>query len=255
MNTILFSELSAFFLCFLRILGLFLLTPFFSQKEIFSQAKIILAALLAFFIFPLVQTNLPTVIDISYDKLIYYMFMEFFIGALIGMSAHCIFMILDLLGYFISSESGLGNAQILNPSLGMSTTLSTTLLMVSGTLLLLIFDFHHLLIRLLVESYSCFDIRDQNFMNDFLIIIINSLKKMFSLGLQFSFPFIIVGLILNISIGLINKLIPQIQIFSVMPPAQLIVGFLMLAFILPTLLEGFISIFKNLYCDLLQGRT
>ncbi|CAO5678287.1 MAG: Flagellar biosynthetic protein FliR [Holosporales bacterium] len=255
MNTVVFSDISSFFLCFLRILGIFLLVPVFSQKEFFSQAKIIFAALLSLFILPLVQNHLPNTLNMSYDQLIFYMFCEFFIGAILGFSAHCLFMILDFLGFFIGSESGLSNAQTLNPSVGHSTALSTTILMLSGTVLLLIFDFHHLIIKIIVESYQCFNISDPDFINDFLTVILNSLQKMCFLGLQFSFPFIIVGLVLNISIGLINKLIPQIQIFSVMPPAQLIIGFIILSLILPSLLEGFITIFKETYPKLLQGQT
>jgi flagellar biosynthetic protein FliR len=255
MQNILFSEISTFFLCFMRILGLFMLTPIFAQKEFFSQAKAIFAALLALFIMPLVSNYLPNTEHMGYEMFVYHMGVQFSIGLLMGMAAHCLFMMLDIVGHFMGSESGLSNAQTLNPSLGVSTELTTTILTVSACVLLFAFDFHHLMIKLLIESYSCFDITTSHFIQDFHIVIVNSMKKMFIFGLQFSFPFIIVGLILNISIGLINKLIPQIQIFSVMPPAQLIVGFLLLTILLPYLLEGFISVFKDTYIHLFERTT
>lgn len=89
---------------------------------------------------------------------------------------------------------------------------------------------------------------------DFKVSLLDSFQKMFSLGLQFAYPFIIVALILNFSIGLLNKIIPQIQVFSIIMPAQVFVGFFMMAMLIGHLLNGFNVVFSENFVKIFQKR-
>jgi flagellar biosynthetic protein FliR len=245
-----FYEFYTFFLCFMRIASIFLFIPLFSHKQILMQTKVSLALLLAIFVQPLAQPYLPNVINISYEKLFFHMLIEFSVGMLIGISGYILYMVLDIIGHFMGAESGLSNAQIFNPSMGETTSLTTHMLTIAGGVLLFNFQFHHTIINVIIHSYEYLDTSKLHVIQDFYEVLLNSLHKMFFLGLQFSFPFIIIGFVLNLSIGLVNKLIPQVQIFSVMPPAQLLVGFLLFTIVLSTLLEGFTINFNDTYTDL-----
>lgn len=245
-----YYEVYTFFLCFMRIAGIISLIPLFSQKQILPQAKIILILLLAIFIHPIAKDFLPKNLDFPYHHLFIYCLFEFGVGFLIGLSGHLLYMAIDLIGHFMGTESGLSNAQTFNPAMGEATTLTTHMLTIGAGVLLFNLQFHHTIIKVMVHSYEHFNFSNTLLIKDFYQVLQNSLSKMFSLGLQFSFPFILIGFVLNLSIGLVNKLIPQIQIFSVMPPAQLFVGFLLFVVLLAHLLEGFTIIFNDTFIDL-----
>jgi flagellar biosynthetic protein FliR len=250
---ILYSQILSFSLCFIRIVGVFLLTPIFSEKEFLTQAKVVLAALLALFILPLVENYLPHTSNMSYEMFLYQFFVQFSLGLLIGVSAHFIFMALDLIGHFIGTESGLSNAQTFNPSLGISAPLSTTLLTLGSTVLLFSCDFHHLIIQVLIHSFEVFDFSHANFVQDYHTIVLRGVSKMFAFGLQFSFPFIIIGFVMNMAVGLVNKLIPQIQIFSIIQPVQLLTGFALLILLIHPIVEGFVNLYKQIFLNLFNS--
>lgn len=250
MHAITLAELYAFLLCFVRILGVFIIVPIFSNRVIFAQAKTTLAALLALFISPLIHKFLPSTLEMSYQTLLLYLFFEFSIGLLIGASGYFLFIVLDFIGHIMGAESGLSNAQLFNPASGQPTELTTNMLILSASVLLFVGNFHHTLIQVIIHSYEYIHLGSSTLIADYHHVILNGLHKMFVLGLQFSFPFILIGLILNLGIGLVNKLIPQIQIFSVMPPAQLMVFFFMLVAVLTSILDGFLNIFKDTFADL-----
>lgn len=249
-----FYEFYTFFLCFIRIASIFMFIPLFSHKQILMQTKVSLALLLAFFVQPMAQPYLPSLINVSYEKLFFHMLIEFSIGMLIGISGYILYMVLDIVGHFMGTESGLSNAQTFNPAMGESTSLTTHMLTITAGVLLFNFQFHHTIINVIIHSYEYLDTSTPNIIQDFYKVILSSLHKMFFLGLQFSFPFIIIGFVLNLSIGLVNKLIPQVQIFSVMPPMQLFAGFLLFSIILSALLEGFTMNFKDMYTDLFNAQ-
>ncbi|CAO4834276.1 MAG: Flagellar biosynthetic protein FliR [Holosporales bacterium] len=246
MYTLALSELYTFFLCFARILGIFLIAPIFSNRVIFTQAKTTLAALLALFITPLVQEFLPNTIIMTQNAFLLHLFFELSVGLLIGASGYFLLNVLDFIGHIMGMESGLSNAQIFNPGLGQATPITSNVLLLSATVMLFSYHFHHTLIQVLIHSYEHIHVQNPSLFSDYYTVVVGGLYKMFTLGLQFSFPFLLIGLVLNLGIGLINKLIPQVQIFSVMPPAQLMVFFFMLIALLPTILDGFLNIQQDM---------
>lgn len=220
-----------------------MLIPIFSQKEIISQSKMGLAFMLALFMTPLVLNHLPE--SINQGMLFTHLFKEFFIGVFIGLSGRVLFVALDMVGHIIGVESGLSNAMIFNPSTHTQGSLPSVLLSVSASVLLFQLEFHHVLIKAIAESYTV--INSDNLIFDSKTHLVNVVQKMFSLGLQFSYPFLIVGIIINLSLGLLNKIIPQIQLFSVIMPAQVIVGLLILSFTIAGILRGFTGVFIDAF--------
>lgn len=246
-------DLYPYFLCFCRILGLVTLAPLFSQREIFSQVRVLVVLTLCLFMTPLIQQYLPPITSESKQvMLFYYMLIEFFLGAFIGLSAKIVFYLLDLLGNIIGSKSGLSNAMLFNPASNSQTPLPTMILTTGAVVILFAGNFHHTLINVLYHSYAHIDIYQIGVMEDLKISLFQSFQKMFALGLQFSFPFIIVMLILNFSIGLLNKIIPQIQVFSIIMPAQVLVGFMLLAFLISHIMEGFMIVYEESFLNIFQ---
>jgi len=250
MDRLLLSDFYAFFLCFVKIIGIFIFMPLFSNTAILVQAKAILAALLAYFILPLVSSHLPNTLLMTYPQFLYAAMVEFILGCLLGLCGLFLYSVLDFIGHLMAMMSGLSNAQVLNPTAGIGTELTSNMLIIPASVLLFVGQFHHLILRTIIASYDVIDLYTFENRKDFYTTLMQGMQKMFLLGLQFSFPFVLTGLILNLSLGIVNKLIPQIHIFNILPPAQLFIFFGLLFFTLASLMDGFLIIFSDTFTGL-----
>lgn len=238
------TDLYGFFLVLTRLIGLFSVSPIFSQKEIIPQAKMSLVVTLAIFIYPIVQTRLPRV-DGHIMLFAHFFFLEFLIGFFLGLICKAFFMTLEFLGTIIGIQSGLSNAMIFNPALGTQTVLPAVFLTLAGAMLLFTTNLHHSILSGLVHSYFIFDISNPNLLQDIDASVLNTMSRLCTVGLQFAFPFIIVGLILNFSLGLINKVVPQIQVFQTIMSSQVGVGLVVMAATITGILWGFTEFYKT----------
>lgn len=246
------SSLFGFFLVLTRVIGFFLAAPVFSQKEIIPQSKISLALGITLCIYPTVQDRLPVVGE-HITLFSYFFVLELLLGFFIGLVCKALFMVLEFLGAIIGIQTGLSNAMVFNPALGTQTILPAMMLTLTGTLLILTTNMHHIMLSGVVQSYYIFDLNNPNLLHDIDATILSTVQHLFEVGLKFSFPFILVGLILNFSLGLINKVVPQIHVFHTIMTSQVGVGLLVLVTTITGILWGFTDFFKSEMNEIFKG--
>ena len=78
-------------------------------------------------------------------------------------------------------------------------------------------------------------------MGDISELIVRQVSSAFKLGVQLAAPFIVVSIVYNFALGLMTRLSPNIPIFFVAMPAQLVLGIVILMIVLPGILLTFIS--------------
>ena len=98
--------------------------------------------------------------------------------------------------------------------------------------LLFVTDGHHMLLRGLVESYGHLTIGADLPIGDMAAFITRIVQKAFDLGVQIAAPLLLVGLLTNLAMGVLNRLMPTFQVFFIALPLQLLLSFatLMLSF-------------------------
>jgi flagellar biosynthetic protein FliR len=96
---------------------------------------------------------------------------------------------------------------------GFLTTLGLTLIFVSGL--------DHLMLHSLIDSYALFPLATPPSLGDANDLIVGTLTQAFAIGLQLSMPSLIVGLVCNIVLGLLGRLMPQFSVFFFGLPIQL----------------------------------
>jgi flagellar biosynthetic protein FliR len=245
------ADMFGFFLVLGRLLGMVSIVPIFSQKEIIPQSKISLLLALTIFTYPLVKDVLPT--TGGHITLFFYFFLiEILIGFFIGLISKMLFMVLDFLGAIIGMQSGLSNAMVFNPSIGTQAILPSVFLSLAGTLLLISTDLHHLIISSVVHSFYTIDVHHPFLLQDMDQALLKAIQRLFMLSLQFSFPFILVGLVLNFSLGLINKVVPQIHVFHTIMSTQVGIGLFVLLLTMSGIILGFTEFFKKEYLNFMQ---
>jgi len=158
--------------------------------------------------------------------------MEFIIGLFFGTMARVFMVALDTAGMIISTMSGLGNAQLFNPSLASQGSLIGAFLTVSGVTLLLITNMHHLLIMGVVGSYQLFPLGTIPNIESMTEMFSLAVSRSFAIGAQFAAPFIVLTTVLYAGMGVLSRLMPQIQVFMIVLPLQILISIVALMLIL-----------------------
>ena len=142
------------------------------------------------------------------------------------------FAALHVAGSTIAAQSGLATASVFDPSQSTQGTLPGNFLTTVAMVLLFVTDGHHLLLRGLVASYGHLEAGAAIPIGDMAAFVTNIVQKGFDLGIQMAAPLLLVGLLTNLAMGVLNRLMPSFQVFFIALPLQLLLSFatLMLSF-------------------------
>jgi flagellar biosynthetic protein FliR len=130
---------------------------------------------------------------------------EFIIGMTIGTVARILMTALDTAGMLISMQSGLGSAQLFNPASATQGSVIGAVLSMTGMVFLFATNMHHMLIMAVVESYNLFPVGQMPNMGDLADLIVKTVALAFYVGLRVSAPFMIVGLMMYVTMGIIAE--------------------------------------------------
>lgn len=222
------GEVERMMLVMARISGIFLSAPFFSRTAGPLRIKIVLILALTVVIFPLVspwphegQGNLWLMGHAAVVEVI--------LGAIIGMLVHWVLMTVQVAGGVIGFQMGLSMAMVMDPTSGLQEGVLSNLLYLTGLLLFLSIDGHHLVLEGLTRSFHSLPLGSGlPEAGTLLEAGLAALLRMFKLALLISAPIIGVTKMLYLGMGLINKASPQIQVFFLSMPIAQMLGFLAL---------------------------
>jgi flagellar biosynthetic protein FliR len=112
-----------------------------------------------------------------------------------------------------------------------------------GVTLLFATDSHHLVIAALNDSYKVFSPGETMSSGDIAALATRAFNAAFRIGLQLSAPFLVFGLVFNIGLGVLARLMPQMQVYFVAVPLSIFAGFLILALVLAAMMGTFLDYF------------
>ena len=234
----------AAFLVFSRLGTALSVMPGFSEHYVAIRFRMLLAATMTFVITPVVQSTLPPV-PRTVSGLMLTLAGEIGIGLFIGLATRMTFNTLQTAGTIIGMQSGLSAAVAFNPSTAQDSALTSSLLAAVALVVVFVSDLHHLMLRAIVDSYSLFPPGRPIPIGDFADTMTRLLSTTFSLGLRISAPFVVFGVIFFLGLGILARLMPQMQVFFVSQPAQILLGLLIFS---ATLVAG-VSVFLGNFED------
>ncbi|WP_442798738.1 flagellar biosynthetic protein FliR [Pantoea vagans] len=205
----------------IRTLALFSTSPVFSEKSAPKKVRIGLALLIAFLIGP----NLPEnhIVLISFTGL-WVTIKEVLIGAAIGLTVQFIFAAMRFAGEVIGMQMGLSFAAFFDPSGNQTMPVLARILNTLFVLLFLSLNGHLYLIRILADSYTLLPVSATTLTNSGFFLLPQAAGIIFSCGLQIGMPVIAMLLALNLTLGLLNRLTPQLSIFVIGFPISITLG-------------------------------
>lgn len=236
----------AAFLAFCRIGACFMVMPGLSSVRVPLQVRLFVAiaatgGLLAFLwdrIYPFVDPRPQVLVPMIASELL--------VGGLIGAMTRLYMEALRFIGAAIAMMIGLTNMggpaiEEPEPQAALAAIVSF-----SALLFLFVFDFHHEVIRALVASYTVAPL--DVFFNPraALVDVADTISDSFFLVLRLGSPFIAYAILVNLTIGLVNKLTPQIPVYFISLPFVIAGGMIIFYFAVGTLLslfaDGFVDI-------------
>jgi len=233
-------EAFAFLLVFARLGAMIMILPALGETGVPPRIRLALALSVSFLIYTVVRTSLPPM-PASPFRLGIMLVFEILIGIMIGASIRLLLSALHTAGTIIAMESGLALAQAFDPAQGAQSALMSTFLTLMAVVLIFITNMHHMMISAMYDSYTLFPVGGDLKMNDFAEIVINTVANSFLIGVQIASPFIVYGLVFNIGLGILARLMPQLQVFFIAMPLNIMAGFLILGIVLAAGMNWFLQ--------------
>ena len=219
---------ATFMLVFARVGAMVMLLPGFGESNIPVRVKLSIALLLTLILLPLHRSAYHVDMG-SMASLTVLMLHEIVIGIVLGATARVTLSALQVAGSVIAQQLGLGFVTAVDPTQGQQGLLIGNFLTILGVTLLFATDTHHLVIAALNESYRIFSPGELMTTGDVAALATRAFAEAFKIGLQLSAPFLVFGLVFNIGLGVLARLMPQMQVYFVGVPLSIMVGFLIFA--------------------------
>jgi flagellar biosynthesis protein FliR len=231
---------AAFMLVFARIGAMLMLLPGLGELTISMRFRLTMAVVLAAIMLPL-HRNAYHVDLHSAGPVLVMLGEELLIGAMLGMTARLTVAALQITGSVVAQQLGLGFVTAVDPTQGEQGVLIGNFLTILGVTLLFATNLHYLVIAALDDSYSLFTPGEIPLAGDMAALITRTLAGAFKVGIQLSAPFLVFGLLFNLGLGLLSRLMPQMQVFFVGVPLSILLGFLILFLVLAAMMGTYLD--------------
>ncbi|MCP3385441.1 MULTISPECIES: flagellar biosynthesis protein FliR [unclassified Bradyrhizobium] len=219
----------ATFIVFCRIGSCLMLVPGYSSTNVPPQIRLFVALVTTFALSPILVSMLkPLVDDASPLTLALLIGTEILVGSVIGLGGRVFFLALQTMSTVMASSIGLSNIPGVPLGDNDPTPASVPLIMAAVTTLFFLTDQHWQVVRGLMNSYDVWHPGERLSGEMALNQLTSRLTDAFVLTLRITSPFIVYSVIVNFSIGLINKLTPSIAVYFVSVPFVLVGGLLLL---------------------------
>src|SRR6266404_952824 len=241
---------ATFMLVFARIGAMVMLLPGFGETNIPTRIKLSIALLLTLIILPLHRTAYQVDMS-SMAPLLVLMLHEIVVGIVLGATARVTLSALSVAGSVIAQQLGLGFVTAVDPTQGQQGLLIGNFLTILGMTLLFATDTHHLVIAALNDSYSIFSPGQLMPSGDIAALATRAFAAAFKIGAQLAAPFLVFGLVFNMGLGVLARLMPQMQVYFVGVPLAILAGFLIFAAVLTAMMGTFLDYFIGVMHELI----
>lgn len=244
MTELLNQEIYKFILVFLRIGSALMLMPGFSASYINVRQRLSIALAVSFVLVPFLSDKLPPQPTDTLACIQMYLF-EIISGIFLGVVMQILFSALSLCGNFIGQAIGFSNAQIFDPAFQTQSIVIETFLTILALTVIFVTELHHLMLGAVIDSYTLFPVGSTLPISDFADFASQTLNESFIMGFKIGSPFIAFSIIFYVGMGLVSRLMPQLNIFFLSLPLQIYLGVGLLLITTPMMILWFIKYYEE----------
>ncbi len=243
---------AAFMLCFARIGTMIMLLPGLGELSVPPRIRLTVALVLTAVILPLHRTTY--VLDMrAFGPLLLILGQELLVGAVLGLTARMTISALQVAGSVVAQQLGLGFVTAVDPTQGQQGLIVGNFLTILGITLIFATDLHHMVIAALNDSYALFKPGEVPPFGDAAALLTRTVASAFKIGVQLSAPFLVFGLLFNLGLGILSRLMPQMQVFFIGMPLSILVGFLILLLVVGAMMMTFTDYVEAVLRQLAPG--
>ncbi len=230
----------------MRIGAMLLAMPVLGTRLMPTRVKVITTFVLALVVLPLIP-EVPNVEALSLQGM-FISVQQILIGAAMGFTLQLVFGALMVAGEAVAMSMGLGFASMVDPANGVNVPMISQLFIIMGTLIFLALGGHLMLIQLVVSSFQSLPIAPTGVTREGFWAIFAWGSQMFIGAVWVAIPALISMLVITLSMGVMTRAAPQLNIFSVGFPVTMFLGFIVLMLILP----GFLPRINQMMLEAMQ---
>ena len=235
-------HLIATFLVFCRVSGLFLVAPFFNHPSLPMQLRLwfALSTAVIFYLTLTVPQQVEQLqwVPMDMPHLLPYIFKELALGLLMGLVMKYVMDAFHIAGESLSQQMGLSMANALDPSSGVNAPILGNALTQYALVLFMVLGIHHWVLLSLHSSFELIPLHLMPAMGKMGILserMIFVSAGMFSTGIMLAAPVQALLFMVEVALGYISKLMPQMNVFMVAAPLKVMLGLWALMAFLPSM--------------------
>jgi len=221
---------------FLRVLALFSSMPVLGQRNVPMRVRIALSFFIALGVSGAVPAGVANV-PLDSPAAILLVLQQVLIGLSLGFAVRIIFTAIEFAGEIVGLQMGLNFAGFFDPATAQQATATSSFFSMMVGFLFVAMNGHLLVIEAVVQSLVAFPVAPEPFAFLHAVRPETWGAEIFRLGLWIALPLIAMLLFVNMMLGIIARVAPQISIFSVGFPITVSIGLVGIVFTLP-LLQG-----------------
>ena len=244
------GQVAAFLLVLTRTSGIFFISPFFGSMNVSQRVRAGAAVALAMLMFPVVVKE--AVIQAP-DTILLFAFTvgkELFIGWLIGLVAYLTLAAINMAGKVMDMQVGFAMVNLMDPTTMQQAGLIGTFLYNLSIIYFLLTNGHHVIISALAESFRVIPLSSMVWNESLPQLVNNMIAGIFLNGMKIAMPVTFAILLTNVGLGILARTMPQMNIFVVGIPMQLMIGITMISMILPFYILFLDVIFNEMYATI-----
>jgi flagellar biosynthetic protein FliR len=227
---------------FARVSAAILASPILSARSVSIRIRIIIAVALTAVIYP--SYDWPILDPLSGGGILL-LIEQILIGLFMGFILQIAFAAISAAGDFVAISMGLSFAMMADPNNGHQTPVLSQLFVIIATLIFFVTGAHLVLIELFLSSFALVPINESIYNTDFLAAFIEWTSIIFVGGVMIALPLMLTLLIKNMAMGVVSRAAPSLNVFAVGFPAAMLVGFITLVILMPSMSVGF----ENVWVD------
>lgn len=240
------QRIDVFLLVFLRVLGLFVTAPVLSNRLVPVQMRVAISFGVTVVVSPLFQSPpLPNTLV----GLVPLAVRELLVGMVIGFVAVLAFTAVQFAGELLDINMGLSMINVLDPMTNIQMPVLGNFLYILGLLIFLSINGHHLLLRALMDSYALVPLGTGTMSAALSESVIRTAGNLFIIGFKVAAPVLAAVFLTTVALGILNRAMPQMNVFMVGLPVQLAMGVFMLMIVLPLYVTFLQTIFRGMFTD------
>ncbi|MBP1717122.1 MAG: flagellar biosynthetic protein FliR [Deltaproteobacteria bacterium] len=238
------AQFQSFLLILMRVAPILFLMPLLGSRNIPTLAKIGLALTVSLILLSSVKME-SSIFPQEPLSFLAFLGAELFVGFLLGLAVKIIFAGIQMGGELVGFQMGLSIAQVIDPQSGTDSSALAEFHYFLGTLIFLAVDGHHWFFRALVQSFQVLVPGEIHLRAGLFTAFTTLTGNLFVIAIKLSAPVMTVLLFTQISMGILAKAVPQVNILITSFPITILVGLVFLGFSLDFFLPYFRSLFEE----------